>query len=236
MLLRRASQCRYSSALWRVVAVTTLSGSLLFGMGEAKANWSAELILRKAEKRYGRLNPAKDRLLSWNNLIETSRHLPEREKLEAVNRFFNHQVRFSSDSVLWQQADYWATPVETLIKGAGDCEDFSLAKYFTLRQLGVAQDKLRIIYAHARKLDQAHMVLGYYPTPATDPLLLDNLTESILPASAREDLQLLYAFDAKGLYVVRAEGLLRTGEAQRLPRWQALQAKMREEGFTLGKG
>lgn len=232
MLLRRAFQSRYSSVLWRMVAITTLSGSLLFGMAEAKANWSAELILRKAEKRYGRSSPAKDRLLSWSNLIERSRHLPEKEKLEAVNRFFNHRVRFSDDSALWQQDDYWATPVETLIKGAGDCEDFALAKYFTLRQLGVAEERLRITYAQALKFGQAHMVLGYYPTPAAAPLLLDNLSDSILSASAREDLQLLYAFDVKGLYEVRAEGLMRTGDARRLPRWQALQAKMRQEGFT----
>ncbi|NQD91407.1 hypothetical protein HP532_01920 [Pseudomonas sp. CrR25] len=219
-----------------MVATATISGSLMFGMAEAKANWSAELILRKADKRYGRSNPAKERLVSWSNLIERSRHLPEREKLEAVNQFFNHEVRFSSDSLLWQQADYWATPVETLIKGAGDCEDFSLAKYFTLRQLGIAEEKLRVVYAQALRLGQAHMVLGYYSIAGADPLVLDNLTDSILPASARADLQLLYAFDAQGLYVVRDEGLVRTGDVERLPRWQALQAKMRQEGFSPGQG
>lgn len=236
MLLRRASQSRYSSILCRVVAVTAISGSLLFGTTETKANWSVELVLRKAEKRYGRLNPAKDRLLAWSDLIERSRQLPEREKLEVVNRFFNRLVRFSDDSSLWAQADYWATPVETLIKGAGDCEDFALAKYFTLLQLGVAEEKLGIIYAKVLEFDQAHMVLSYYPLPAADPLLLDNLTDSIRHASERGDLQLLYAFDVKGLYAVRAEGLKRTGDAQGLPRWQALQAKMRREGFTLDKG
>ena len=42
--------------------------------------------------------------------------------------------------------DYWATPVESLRKGEADCEDYAIAKYFTLRQLGVADDKLRITY------------------------------------------------------------------------------------------
>ncbi|WP_137889242.1 transglutaminase-like cysteine peptidase [Pseudomonas sp. 2FE] len=205
-------------------------------MAEAKASWSFDLILRKAEKRYGRLSPATDRLLSWGDLIESSRHLPEMEKLKAVNRYFNRHVRFSGDIALWKQDDYWATPIETLVKGAGDCEDFSLAKYFTLRQLGVPEEKLRIVYAKVLKLNQAHMVMTYYSTPTAEPLVLDNLIYSILPASERQDLSLLYAFDAKGLYFVREEGLERFGDTEHLPYWQALLKKMRQEGFTAKHG
>lgn len=238
MLLRRAVKSKYSSALWRMVAVTTISGSLLCGMPkvEAKANWSFELILRKAEKRYGRQTPAKKRLVAWNDLIERGRFLPEVEKLKIVNQFFNSQVRFSEDIAIWSQNDYWATPIETLVKGAGDCEDFSLAKYFTLRQMGVPEEKLRITYAKVVKPDLAHMVLGYYSTATAEPLLMDNLVDDILPATERKDLSLLYAFDAKGLYSVQTEGLKRVGSVARLPCWQTLQAKMREEGFIIGQG
>ncbi len=216
--------------------VTTFSGSLLFGMAEAKASRSFDLILRKAEKRYGRQSPAQDHLLLWSDLIENSRQLSDAEKLEAVNRYFNRHVRFSGDIALWKQNDYWATPIETLVKGAGDCEDFSLAKYFTLRELGVPEEKLRITYAKALKLNQAHMVVTYYSTPTAEPLVLDNLIESILPASERQDLSLLYAFDAKGLYFVKAEGLKRVGDTERLPYWQALLKKMRQEGFPAYQG
>lgn len=235
-MLWYVSQYKYSSALWRLVAITTLGGSLLFGSAEAKASWSFESVLRKAEKRYGRLSPAKDRLLSWNHLIERSRLLPEEEKLQAVNLYFNRQLRFGDDRALWLQNDYWATPIETLVKGAGDCEDFSLAKYFTLRQLGVPQERLRLSYATMLKSKQAHMVVTYYATPSAEPLVLDNLIDSILPASARTDMQLRYAFDAKGLYLVKAAGLERAGDTERLPPWQALLAKMRQEGFALGRG
>lgn len=238
MLLRRAVKSKYSSALWRMVAVTTISGSLLCSMPkvEAKANWSFELILRKAEKRYGRLTPAKKRLVSWNELIERGRFLPEVEKLKVVNQFFNSQIRFSEDIAIWKQNDYWATPIETLVKGGGDCEDFSMAKYFTLRQMGVPEEKLRITYAKVVRPDQAHMVLSYYPTPTADPLLLDNLVDDIRPAAERADLLLLYAFDSQALYSVQAEGLKRVGTVARLPCWQTLQAKMREEGFIVGQG
>ncbi|MBS7661136.1 transglutaminase-like cysteine peptidase [Pseudomonas lalucatii] len=218
------------------MAVTTLSTGVLFGAAEAKASWSFDQIMRKAEKRYGRQGPAKDRLLSWNQLIENSRYLPEREKLAAVNQFFNRQLRFLSDTVLWKQSDYWATPIETLVQGAGDCEDFSLAKYFTLRKLGVPEARLRITYARELTRGEAHMVLGYYAAPGAEPLILDNLTNDMLPLSQRPDLLLLYAFDAHGLYQVKDGGLQRTGDTERLPGWQGLMARMRQEGFSLEQG
>jgi predicted transglutaminase-like cysteine proteinase len=224
---------RYPRAfLWRAVAVTSLGVGLLFGTVEAKASWKLERILHQAEKRYGRQGPAKDQLLSWRDLIESSQQLSEVEKLQAVNHYFNRHVRFSTDITLWKQGDYWATPIETLVKGAGDCEDFSLVKYFTLRQLGVPVEKLRISYAKLLKTDQAHMVMTYYATPAAEPLVLDNLIDRILPASAREDLSLLYAFDAEGLYLVEAKGLKRVGDTEHLPYWSALLKRMRKEGFT----
>ncbi|MDM8349520.1 transglutaminase-like cysteine peptidase [Pseudomonas sp. sp1636] len=56
---------------------------------------------------------------------------------------------------MWGERDYWATPIEALVKGAADCEDYSLAKYFSLRQLGVPTGKLRLTYVKALKLNQA---------------------------------------------------------------------------------
>ncbi|UTW09837.1 transglutaminase-like cysteine peptidase [Pseudomonas benzenivorans] len=218
------------------MAVSTLSAGMLIGVPEAKASWSFDQIMRKAEKRYGRQGPAKDRLLSWNLLIESSRYLPERQKLVAVNQFFNRELRFMDDAALWKQSDYWATPIETLVQGAGDCEDFSLAKYFTLRKLGVPEERLRITYTRELTRGQAHMVLSYYAAPGAEPLILDNLTDGMLPASQREDLLLLYAFDAHGLYQVEKDGLRRTGNTDRLPGWQALMARMRQEGFSLEQG
>ncbi|WPC03563.1 transglutaminase-like cysteine peptidase [Pseudomonas benzenivorans] len=236
MLLRQLLKTRCTGALCRAVALTTLGTSVLLGAAEAKASWSFDQIMRKVEKRYGRQGPAKDRLLSWNQLIESSRYLSERDKLEAVNQYFNRELHFRSDAVLWKQSDYWATPIETLVQGAGDCEDFSLAKYFTLRKLGVPEERLRITYAREMTRDQAHMVLSYYAAPGAEPLILDNLDSAMLPASQRQDLVLLYAFDAHGLYQIKDGRLQRTGDTARLPGWQALMARMRQEGFSLDQG
>lgn len=198
----------------------------------AMADWDFEVILKNAEKRYGNLGPARQRILDWSDLIQRSGELPEKDKLTAVNRFFNAKLRFVDDQRNWGQNDYWATPIEALVKGAGDCEDYSIAKYFTLRRLGIPAEKLRITYVKALNYNQAHMVLTFYATPTADPLVLDNLISDIRPASQRKDLLPVYAFNAEGLYT----GGKRSGDSKKLSRWQDILQKMRAEGFPIGEG
>jgi predicted transglutaminase-like cysteine proteinase len=201
-----------------------------------RANWNFADILTTAEQRYGPLGSAQGRIEAWNQMLQSQAGLPERDQLIAVNRFFNQQLSFRDDSRVWQQIDYWATPVEALVKGAGDCEDYALGKYFSLRQLGVPAEKLRITYVKALTRNQAHMVLTYYPSPTADPLVLDNLISDIRPASQRKDLLPVYAFNAEGLYTAGANGGQRKGDAKRLSRWQDLLRKMQAEGFAVGDG
>ncbi|WP_237149782.1 cysteine protease LapG [Metapseudomonas otitidis] len=198
----------------------------------ALADWDFEVILKNAEKRYGNLGPARQRILDWSDLIQRSGELPEKDKLTAVNRFFNAKLRFVDDQRNWGQNDYWATPIEALVKGAGDCEDYFIAKYFTLRRLGIPAEKLRITYVKALNYNQAHMVLTFYATPTADPLVLDNLISDIRPASQRKDLLPVYAFNAEGLYT----GGKRSGDSKKLSRWQDILQKMRAEGFPIGEG
>ena len=135
--------------------------------------------------------------------------------------------------MLWSQPDYWATPLETLGKGAGDCEDYVIGKYFSLLRLGVAVEKLRLIYVRARlggagsTQSIAHMVLGYYETPAAEPLVLDSLLDNIMPASQRKDLTPVFSFNAQGVYVAGAQ----PASVDRITRWRDLLARMKQEGF-----
>ena len=119
-------------------------------------------------------------------------------------------------------------------RGAADCEDYAIAKYFSLRQLGVPSYKLRITYVKALRLNQAHMVLTYYPSPGAEPLVLDNLIGEIRPASQRKDLLPVYAFNAEGLYLPGQTG--KKSDTKKLSRWQDLLKKMRAEGFDIGEG
>lgn len=138
-----------------------------------------------------RANPQSPRVSSWKQLLDSEHFASDREKLERVNRFFN-QFQFVSDLSQWGRRDHWATPLELLESGLGDCEDFALAKYISLRCLGVSVHRLRLTYTVALKLNQAHMVLVYFPEHQNDPLILDNLTPDIRPASSRRDLIPVY--------------------------------------------
>jgi predicted transglutaminase-like cysteine proteinase len=142
------------------------------------------------------------------------------------------QVEFVDDNFLWGLEDYWATPLEFLSKGAGDCEDYSIAKYFTLRELGVDDKKMRITYVKALELNQAHMVLTYFETPRSIPVVLDNLIPTIKSATNRRDLLPVYSFNGTGLWLAKVRGTgKRVGGSSRLKMWEKMKARMVENKF-----
>lgn len=181
-------------------------------------------LLLAVKDQYGEY--AKRRLLAWQTLIRDNSHLTDTAKLEVVNTFFN-QLQFIDDMTLWKKSDYWATPVEFLATGGGDCEDFSLAKYFTIKALGVSEKKLNMTYVKALQPNQAHMVVTYYSTPRAIPLVLDNLIPDIQPATKRKDLIPVYSFNGSGLWLAKSRGKgQKVGNSDRLRRWQNLINRM----------
>lgn len=207
-----------------------LNGVMLVGL---HADWDFSLISRRAQALYGPLGEGQQRIDAWQNLLATQKQVSELEQLNVVNLFFNKQMRYEEDIDLWHQVDYWETPIEALWKGAGDCEDYAIAKYFSLRHLGVPSEKLRITYVKALSLNRAHMVLTYYSSPEAMPLVLDSLIDTIKPASQRSDLLPVYSFNAEGLYLPGAKGDKKVGDTKRLSRWQDVLKKMQAEGFPV---
>lgn len=199
----------------------------------SSSDWDFALIQQRAEALYGPLGEGRQRIAAWQQLLAEGPGMDERERLERVNAFFNRKLRFDDDQRLWKQVDYWATPIEALRIGAGDCEDYAIAKYLTLRRLGVPAERLRITYVKALRLNQAHMVLTYYQRPDAVPLVLDNLIGEILPANQRNDLLPVYAFNGEGLWLQGKGGNKQVGDSKRLSRWQDLLQKMKAEGFTM---
>ncbi len=182
-------------------------------------------LLAEIEQKHGK--DASDRVEQWQRLMQTAKTLPEAEKLKRVNDFFNQRIEFVDDIYLWNVDDYWATPMEFLFQGAGDCEDYAIAKYFTLIELGVAESKMRIMYVKALRLNQAHMVLTYYSTPRAVPVVLDNLIPQIKSASKRTDLLPVYSFNGSGLWLAKAKGRgRRVGGSSRLSLWTELKQRM----------
>ncbi len=211
--------------------ITHVSFLLLFSLtGPAFTEYSFRLTnktLTSAEKNFG--PDARGRLVQWEELIRSDGSKTDREKLEKVNTFFN-QMLFIDDILHWKQVDYWATPVEMLASGGGDCEDFFIAKYFTLQSMGLSESKLNLTYVKSLKLNQAHMVLTYFSSPGAEPLVLDNLTMKILPASQRADLLPVYSFNGAGLWVAKQRGRgKRVGTSDRLHHWKNVLNRMAED-------
>jgi len=191
-----------------------------------------------AEERYG--PEAAQRIRNWEQLLVQASTVDEQRQIRMVNEFFNRNVLYRSDPDLWGVADYWATPLETLGKAGGDCEDYVIAKYTSLRKLGIPDSRLRIFYVHARlgsvasNAEEAHMVLGYYPSEDAEPLILDNLITDIRPASRRNDLTPIFSFNSEGLWVDGAT--VSSGDSTaRLSNWRGVLERMRAEGINLNR-
>ncbi|WP_237067306.1 transglutaminase-like cysteine peptidase [Microbulbifer guangxiensis] len=143
---------------------------------------------------------ASEHLQGWQEFVSGQSNADEGGRLKRVNRFLN-QVPFVEDAAHWGVEDYWATPVEFVASRGGDCEDFAIAKLFTLQALELPTSQLRLMYVNALELNQAHMVLLYTPYPGAMPLVLDNLTSTVVPATQRKDLQPVYSFNSSGLWL-----------------------------------
>ena len=194
-------------------------------LANAVENFRLERVIQAVQQRYG--NNAVTIAKEWNDALSAFQNEPEQKKLNDVNEYFNRKLNFESDLDVWGKEDYWATPIEALIKGKGDCEDYAIAKYFSLKFSGMPVSKLRITYVKAQiggmdsNIIQAHMVLTYYSTPDAEPLVLDNLVSEIRPASRRTDLVPIFSFNSEGVWAAGG-GTPQAGGGSRLSKWTDL--------------
>lgn len=223
---------RLASFLRTLLVVVWLLAWLLPISVRSALEFDAAKLQQTMQNRYGARGI--QALRDWLRVLQEQANQPAERQLQAVNSFWNMAVAGSEDSIIWGEADYWATPLESLGKRTGDCEDFVIGKYFSLLRLGVPVEKLRLIYVRARlggpgsPQSIAHMVLGFYETPTSEPLVLDNLVGDILPANQRSDLTPVFSFNGKGVYVA---GASQTAPVERISRWRGLLMRMQQEGF-----
>ncbi len=174
---------------------------------------------------------ARARLAGWQDFVRASppqNAAVDLKLLGSVNRFFNG-LPFVTDLAHWGVPDYWATPAEALASDGADCEDYSIAKYFTLKELGVPIRNLRITYVKALRLNEAHMVLAYYPTPDAVPFILDNLDDRVRPATERDDLVPVYSFNDDDVMLVRAGQAANAGSSSQIRQWRNVLDKLQKE-------
>lgn len=192
-------------------------------------------LLNHVSSRFGKNAPA--RLYNWQKTLRDAQALPPPETgnparndlplLRRVNDFFN-RIPYETDQEHWGVVDYWATPVEMLASNGGDCEDYAIAKYLSLKELGIPVERMRIAYVRALRLGENHMVLAYYPTPDADPLILDNLNKEIRAASTRTDLEPVFSFNEDDLWLPNGGGTRRGGGTS-VRRWKELLDKLARE-------
>lgn len=215
--------------------VRLLCLSLWVGLGVHSAI-NFDQLLAAFTPRWGAVGMS--RFNAWREFVASGVVGSDVDRLKKVNEFFNRSIAFGDDMTIWGQSDYWATPLETLGRGVGDCEDFVIAKYYTLQMVGVAPEKLRLTYVHARTGSsagaptQAHMVLAYYARPDEEPLVLDNLIGDVRVASRRPDLSPVFSFNSRGIFAGTSGAELAPAVGSgRLSRWEDLLKRVHAEGF-----
>lgn len=224
-----ASRARRSlGRLWLCVGLMLA----LLCTGMASHAWDTERMLAAAQK----LSPrAVSGVQALQPVLTQVQGRDELTQLRQINEFFNRRIQFHDDVAIWGETDYWASPLETLDRGQGDCEDYAIAKYFSLLAVGMPVSKLRLVYVRAQiggpnGAVQAHMVLAYYAAAGAEPLILDNLITEVRPASRRPDLAPVFSFNSEGLW--QGVGAQTAGDpAARLSRWRGVLARASAEGF-----
>ncbi|QOP44832.1 transglutaminase-like cysteine peptidase [Sulfurimonas paralvinellae] len=150
-------------------------------------------IENAALEKYGSF--AKNRFVAIDkDLLTKLQSVSDIKKLNTVNTWVNF-IHYKSDKQLYGVSDYWATLYEFIGKNAGDCEDYTIAKYYILKELGIDPKRMKfayVIYKDRRGRKISHMVLAYFkvakPRSKDDILILGNNNRLVLPASKRPDL------------------------------------------------
>jgi len=210
-----------------------ISVSLLLMMSLAIAT-DFNKLANLANERYG--EDAKKSIYELQTLLIELKSAPEIEKLKRINLFFNDKITFDDDMSVWGVSDYWATPLESIGKKRGDCEDFAIAKYVFLRSLDIPNERLKLTYVRAQiggphsKIFQAHMVLSYYATPTSEPLILDSLISDVREASRRVDLTPIFSFNSEGLWAGTANTANGTS-LNNLSRWRNVLVRIQQDGI-----
>ena len=191
----------------------------------SKQDIYAELITDKlitdAGKKYNTF--AKNRFISIDDeLLKDLQDASDIKKLNTVNTWINF-IKYKSDKSLYGVNDYWATLYEFVGKGKGDCEDYTIAKYYILKELGVDPRRMKftyVIYKDRKGRKISHMVLAYLKVPRPkkkrDILILDNTNRKILSADIRKD-------------IVKVVKMINGDTGAKSKKWKKLEANMKRK-------
>lgn len=173
-------------------------------------------------------DPLAEARREYGALAHDASRLPPTERIPFVNIVVNQRVDYLTDS-MFGPGDAWQTPLETLVRGRGDCEDIAITKFFLLLAAGLDPAEVRLLYALYRDLAVPGLAIPHLVAiarhPYDDPFVLDNLNLILLPLSLRSDLEPVFSFDRIHLWQ-SADGPLHGSSIERLPAWRRLLARV----------
>lgn len=129
----------------------------------------------------------------WNALIQTAQGQGRQQQAEMINRWVNQRLRFVDDRA---DRDSWAPAARTLTAGAGDCEDYAIAKMKLLEAAGFDRHAMFLVIARdlVRRADHAVLAVRI----GAELMILDNMTDAVLPSSSVSDYRPILSFNAFG--------------------------------------
>ena len=134
----------------------------------------------------------------WVNFLKSVKDKNKLDQLRQVNERMN-KATYIQDKNNWGQNDYWATPQEFMAR-FGDCEDYAIMKYLSLRMLGWDDNDLRVVAVKDLNLKVGHAILVVYMTAKSGqriPLVLDNQIASVVKASSIRHYQPVFSINQK---------------------------------------
>jgi len=118
-------------------------------------------------------------------------------KIEKVNAYIN-KFRYVTDFDNWGTFDFWETPLEFLER-RGDCEDYAITKFVTLKRLGFDPDSMRIVALNDTNLRTGHAVLMVNFNGQT--FILDNQIRVVTPEATIRHYQAVYSINERNWWL-----------------------------------
>jgi predicted transglutaminase-like cysteine proteinase len=158
------------------------------------------------------------------DFLNTIKDDDDKTKIEKVNRYINKIIP-KYDAYNYKNEEYWATPFEFFSNIGGDCEDYVIAKMYSLERLGISPKIMYMSAVKEKYVGGDHMVLSLHVDKNSPPLVLDNLSTKVLPIDKRVDLELVFMFNEYGFYQLENHKKLREINRINLPAYRELQKK-----------
>lgn len=202
----RAAVCIAAMGLSQAVRADTppLFGTREIRSGDLRAFPKWVGMLRRTAAERGALNapctPSAFNhcyLLMWGKYLRALGTVPLRERLSSVNTRMN-RWRYITDPVNWGVDDYWESPLQFFTRN-GDCEDYAISKFLSLRAAGVPGDRLRIVVLNDMNLGVLHAVLVVLEGGRW--WVLDNQISQVIPADQVRHYRPVYSINETGWWL-----------------------------------